>query len=232
MEFGQNEPHVPELTVVLDLDETLVHTYGSITEDSASMISNVASLDIRNRIYIIDLGFGPKMIGIQRNYVRSFLSFCGRFFKYVIIYSAGSKNYVEAVVKKIFKGIRPPDMILSRNDCITLSDKSIVKSLDIVIGKARDKGILISKSDIVFIDDNPDYIRLDRNNAINIPAYEPSPTIESIRKRDQRLLQILIALAYPDSVDISELVKGEMFNKLIEQEEIELISEAFEPSIY
>lgn len=233
MEFGRldievhNEPHVPSLTVVLDLDETLVHTYGNITQDNVDMISNVASLDIRNRLYIVDFGREGKMVGVQRTYLRSFLNFCSKFFKYVIVYSAGAKNYVHSVVKKIFKGLKVPDMILTREDCITLRDNSIVKSLDIVVKKMKDKGLYVDKKDIVFIDDNEDYIRLDRPNAINIPAYNPSYALESIRKKDTCLLQILIALAYQESVD--KLVKAQLFNRTMEQEEIDTIQDMFEP---
>ena len=104
--------------IVLDLDETLVHSNSQPDINllkELKLITDPQNMDLRNRVYKITMddvvskrGAGDKteMWGIFRPGVRQFLIDCFTYFKIVIVWSAGRRNYVHTIVDKLFDGLK------------------------------------------------------------------------------------------------------------------------------
>lgn len=101
---------------VLDLDSTLIHTFGSF--QTWQYVEKEPSERIRKRLFDIKT-CGEFMWGTKRPYTSEFLQSCFETFDIVGVWSAGMKDYVHEIVAEIFTGagIRCPDFIWSRKDC-------------------------------------------------------------------------------------------------------------------
>lgn len=87
---------------VLDLDSTLVNIFGH-----KSNWENV-TLETRkknNRIIVVDLET-EFMWGTKRPYITEFLESCFKTFDLFVVWSAGSKDYVEKIIGELFKECR------------------------------------------------------------------------------------------------------------------------------
>src|SRR3989304_1474697 len=103
--------------IVLDIDETLVHTF-----EDHEIFNDSNLLELKRRIYhieIIDIdrshvrgsGFVYQMSGIMRPYMKEFLEFCFKYFRFVTIWSAGTYSYVHSIVNEIFRDLPYPDVV-------------------------------------------------------------------------------------------------------------------------
>lgn len=90
--------------LILDLDETLIHT----TNHNSSASSD--------RRYVLDLS-EDRMSGTMRPYVKEFLQFAKDNFHEVVIWTAATKDYADAVVDLLFDSDSRPLLVLSREDC-------------------------------------------------------------------------------------------------------------------
>ncbi len=123
--------------IVLDLDETLVHTMRSMTSlknlgiFSFERSFNTKNSDIRSRCYQIDLydvfkpggtGRETKVWGVTRPYLREFLIFCFSYFSVVAVWSAGQKKYVHEIVDLIFRDIAMPHIVFTYPDCVPVKN--------------------------------------------------------------------------------------------------------------
>ena len=189
-------------TIVLDLDETLVHTISTGDDfntvavlQSLNIFDDPKYLDLRKRIYRFTLrdamgakGSGNKDIfwGITRPHVEDFLIFCFSYFSKVIVWSAGVKPYVEKIVDFLFQGLPRPNLVLTRKD---LPKGRHDKPLEVVFSHSEAEGsnltntLIIDDKKSVFATPNP-------SNGIRIPEYIPSPTIISLSADDIALQQI------------------------------------------
>lgn len=153
--------------VVLDLDQTLVYTFDPIGVDYLNdLIDNPSMSDVKKRLYSISLSDGY-MWGLERNHLGSFLDFLDVYCDGVDVWSAGSYDYVHAIVDRIFEGRqRRPDNIWTRRDCIMVGG-DYVKPLMKIWSKER------RPENTLFIDDNPHYMMMNDGNAVIIPPYDP-----------------------------------------------------------
>ena len=115
--------------LVLDIDETLVHTFDSFSLlKQLRIFSDPANTDLRIRTYTLRLENEQndhfELFGVTRPYVEDFLSFCFKYFQSVIVWSAGQKTYVHDICKFLFRNLRQPDLIWTRNDCIITTDSN------------------------------------------------------------------------------------------------------------
>ncbi len=210
--------------VILDLDETCLHTFKDITKlKELGILTNPEYIDLRKRIYVLNIvdlyGKGDggivQMWGIIRPGLRKFLRFCFSYFKYVIVWSAGITEYVNSAVDYIFKGLPNPHVVLSRPECLNegtkenmILSKPITRLIELV-PTLNDK---INLENTYIIDDRIDYVKYNFENGIIIPPYHPSPAINDMRVEDYALAKIMIWLIIPDimfAVDIRETKKDE-----------------------
>jgi TFIIF-interacting CTD phosphatase-like protein len=219
--------------IILDLDETCVHTFGEPIDRIAELglYTNPHLMELRRRVYILDTddmmdsdkrGQGKKyeLWGVMRPGLKEFLMFCFSYFRIVAVWTAGQAKYGEAICDVIFRDIRPPHVIFSYNDCVLLPDvieKPIQKMIDSDPVLQR----YMSLSNTLAIDDrastfegpNPD-------NGIVIPPYQPSPRIDSMLADDIALEQLkrwLMQKYVIATPDVRDLDKTSIFTRPLSQ---------------
>jgi TFIIF-interacting CTD phosphatase-like protein len=216
--------------IVLDLDETLVHSY---TEDNSydletlkelRIFTDPENIDLRERTYKITIddvvhkkGTGNKteMWGILRPYAREFLIACFSYFKIVIVWSAGRKNYVHAIVDYLFKDIKRPIVVFTYDDIEKLPNGTLIKPLDKLIETvpglkkymSLENSFILDDRSSVFYEPNP-------YNGIIIPAYKPAFNLRSLRSDDIAFKQLIKWLMSPEVTnckDVRTLDKSKIF---------------------
>lgn len=171
--------------VILDLDNTLVHAVEP--EEFKDVTYGVYKPDFE----IHNKEENYKFLVFKRPYVDDFLKYLFKHTSKVIVWSAGTKDYVDLVVKKLFHR-RKPYLVLSRATFNTAKTKNIDKFLNTFSGKkmigdkvvpSSSKSRVMKKQDIIFIDDIPEKIRnLHKSQIIHIPPYEYNNTCDTLFK--------------------------------------------------
>jgi len=220
-----------DLCLVLDIDETLVHTFDNESTCNALNIpANPKTIDLRSRYYNINVEMdrgavnGSKvMCGIKRPHLDEFLRFCFGYCRLVIPWSAGTYDYVHPMSEEIFRDLPEPHAVLTRENCTGTTQHfekplwKLVKDLPEI--RPYIKFDETSNSDniknILIIDDRKHSFAQNPNNGILIPAYDPSTTPEGMRREDTSLLQIMNWLKRPEvmkSTDVRKLDKSYIFS--------------------
>jgi TFIIF-interacting CTD phosphatase-like protein len=185
--------------IVLDLDATLVHTQN--TMQGLSDIPDQA----RGRVYVIAIDDGDYMWGIERPGVKEFLEFVFEHFLIVAIWSAGKRNYVEAIVNRICRDGPSPHAIFTYDDTLR-AQSGLYKPLrkmwidDVLSQFMNEKNTLI-------VDDNEMTFELNPHNALHIPEYRLGPGEE---KDDalSRLMHWMESSGVLACEDVREIEKG------------------------
>lgn len=212
--------------IVLDLDETLVHSNENLSElKELGIMTNPELMDLRNRVYEMNMddvvykkgqGVKTEMWGITRPHVKEFLIACFSYFKVVAVWSAGKKKYVDTIVNFLFRDIKRPHVVWSRDRCDKTSTNLLTKPLEKMIkgvpGLSRymslENTFIIDDRKTVFSGPNPD-------NGIQIPAYIPPFNVRGLRTDDIRLKQLMRWFLRSDvmnSTDIRDLDKSNVFD--------------------
>jgi len=211
--------------IVLDLDETLVHTNANMEElKELGLLTDPKLVDLKRRTYQLSLddvvykkGTGIKtlMWGITRPHVKEFLIACFSYFKVVAVWSAGKKKYVHAIVDYLFKDIKRPHVIFTREDCDSTTNNLLIKPLLKMINNEPGLNKYMSLDNTFILDDRTSvYDTVNPNNGIQIPAYRPGFNIRSLRTDDIAFKQLIMWLTKPkvmDSENVRELNKTEIF---------------------
>ncbi len=223
----QERKTMTDKSIVLDMDETLVHTFPAMDwANREGIFSNSDYADIAARAYRINLrdvsntrgqGQRDQMWGIFRPHVKEFLLFCNSYFKVVALWSAGEYGYVHAVVDKLFSDIPRPHVILTRDNC-----NMIGQSCDKDLSKLyRDEhiGNFLQPQTTMIVDDRRDYFMASSpQNGILIPAYRPPETISGLRSDNIALLQLKRWFLEPqvqNAADVRLLSKTNIFNSVV-----------------
>jgi hypothetical protein len=189
--------------IVLDLDESLVHTFPDM--ETASKLGVFSDPQLRSRVYHLELtdvsiskGIGQKihLWGIIRPHVDQFLRFCFSYFKIVGVWSAGKKEYVEAIVELLFRDIAKPHFIYTYNDCYAEESGNLIKPLDKLFHETT-IGRHINRDNILCLDDRDDVCCRNPDNAVIIPRYKPKASIESLLESDLALKDLMNWLLSP-----------------------------------
>lgn len=176
-------------TIVLDLDETLIHAYDDIEQlKEMGVFSDPKYIDLRRRIFKISFdqedenGDAAKyqMWAIERPYLRDFLEFCTNYFQHVIVWSAGIKPYVREVVKHIFRGLDKPKVVYSREKCE--GKKNLYKPLRKLIDE--NPHLDLDLTQMFALDDRCSTFKDNYENGILLPPFHP-PINESGYKGTQ-----------------------------------------------
>ena len=200
-------------TIILDIDETLVHT----EEDAGSLkeIDVKSYPDLAGEIYLLSLDNGStEMWGTKRPHLDEFLLFCFTYFDHVCVWSAGQRDYVHTLVDYLFAPFREPDIVFTFDDCVKNDGGDWIKPLDKFYKHPSATGKIHPHS--TFILDDRDYT-FERNdqNGILIPPYSPK-NIEEIQQEEDYLPRFKYWLLHPDarfSRDVRSLSKKQIFTQ-------------------
>jgi TFIIF-interacting CTD phosphatase-like protein len=177
-------------TIILDLDETLIHTFSPEVLVDLNILTDPLLNDLRDRSYILRFynhrkGKEELYAGIMRPHLFEFLDYVLNNF-IVIVHTAGDKDYAHAIVNQIFLR-RKPDYIFSNEDCLHEGDdfskpiKRLFERRPVLSQRTR-----IDK--IIAIDDRQSNFIYNPKNGILIKAYEPQLTTPGLRKMDNELV--------------------------------------------
>lgn len=206
--------------LVLDLDETLVHTFDDELYPRLSdlhLLTDPQYMNIRSRLYVLTLNNiyssdSNLMWGIQRGGLRDFLEFASKYFLHTCVWSAGKYDYVHEVCKNIFRGMKPPTVIFTYDNCV--NDKThLCKPLVDMIKDPRVSATM-SLSNTLVIDDRASTFVRNKQNGILIPAYSPQDTISDLQANDGVLEKVSKWLMKPEVVaskDVKLLDKSKIF---------------------
>jgi hypothetical protein len=214
--------------IVLDLDETLVHTFDEMSElTSLNIFKDPKLMDIKERIYILTLddvvdsrgtGSKTKLWGIFRPHLKEFLDFCFTYFRTIVVWSAGKLRYVHGIVEIIFTRLNEPSephIVYSWDDC-AVSSKSIKKPLTKMISEISNLSKYLNLTNTFVLDDRKSTFQDNPNNGILMPIYKPNLTIDELRQDDLALLQLIRWFKLPEvinSTDVRTLNKSNIFNE-------------------
>jgi len=231
--------------VILDLDETCLHTFKNISLlHDLKILTDPQYIKLRKRIYILNLndltvkgdGRIVQVWGVMRPGLRKFLKFCFIYFKVVTVWSAGLPSYVHGAVEKIFRGLPTPIIVFSRTDCLNEGNKYnmiLSKPIEKMINYNDNIKNIMSIEKTFIIDDRIDYVKYNFNNGIIIPPYNPSPNIGSMLLKDYALIKIIMWLLQPDvsfTMDIRLIKKDNIFT--IHMNDVEKYINNFNSELY
>lgn len=227
---------ITDKCLLLDLDETLVHSFIPNPEnpDSVSLLDDLGIMtdpqliDLRRRTYAIVMddvvdkkGTGTKyeMWGVARPHLKEFLITCFNYFKVVAVWSAGRKKYVEAIVDFLFKDVRRPHVIFTYDDLEKTHNGTFTKPIEKMIKGVPGLNKYMSLSNTFIIDDRKStFESVNPDNGILIPPYKPPFTVKALRTDDVCLQQLVSWLYRPEVIkarDIRRLDKSQIFNPLV-----------------
>jgi len=233
-----NEKSLTQHVCVFDVDETLVHTYFAEDERASLKIAEDLGIyttpklmDIRNRSIRIKFddprvprgsGNDYDCWGIMRPHLKKHLTFAFRYFRKVVIWSAGLKEYVNRVTSYINNDNRKFDLVYHRWYC-DLIDGVHTKPLAKMIEKHPELGPI---EHMFIVDDREDIALYNMDNLILIPAYSPEismkkdgtinidKTVKALREEDDAFERLESWLMQPKVLkarDVRTLDKSGIF---------------------
>ncbi len=207
--------------IVLDLDETLVHSFLDLNKYRELGIE--AQPDLRTRAYTLNLadvvtpkgqGHMTRMWGVRRPHLREFLVFCFSYFRIVVVWSAGKYGYVHNIVNQIFGEIIPPHAVLTWNDCAIIQGGTCDKDLRKIYNNPELSRYLRPENTFILDDRTTSFATHTPYNGILIPAYNPDSELDQLRADDTALLQFKAWLMRPEvqrAQDVRTLDKNYIF---------------------
>ena len=223
-------------TIILDLDETLVHSYEDI--DFLEKYEIYSNPEVYHKFHpigsnpiaysvSIEPSNDPKQIwGLYRPYMYEFLTFAKGYFDNIIIWSAGVHSYVEELVRLIFleSGMIPPKLVWSRDKCSTYKNfyHKPISDLIVDISTRPFSQLKIDPNSTLILDDKEHTFIQNPQNGILIECFSPGknrpkgiPYLEDLLDRsDNALLKLMNWLKKPEvrtSTDVRSLDKTRIF---------------------
>jgi TFIIF-interacting CTD phosphatase-like protein len=231
--MGTNGP----ITLVLDIDETLIHTYSSKGESGVGFVNSYGVYRKNKKLffppdqdalcYSMDsfTGSDEIMWGMFRPHLREFMIGILSIFDNIVIWSAGMEPYVKNMTQIIFKhvGTPPPKLIQSRPHCRETQGTFHKPIADLKkFTCLRNLNLDIDTRRTFILDDKKFTFMNNEENGILIPQYKPGndrtnrvPTLEDLLDRsDDNLMKILKwfrGASLKDVPDFTVLDTGEIF---------------------
>ena len=218
-------------TLILDLDETLVHSWENpkfletykIYQDPSvyRLFHPIGSPQIAYSMLLeMPGGSQSRIWGLHRPHLYEFLSFAAENFD-LLVWSAGISPYVDEITKQIFleSGLMSPKLIWSRSNCQNyngLYHKPISEILEELSRRPYTTFNIDPKWTLV-IDDKPHTFLSNPANGVLIPQYHPGkdPSLEQLLDRsDTALLKLKRWLERPEvknAPDIRTVDKSKIF---------------------
>jgi hypothetical protein len=209
-----NPDSLTELNLVLDIDDTLVQTFDDIDSlYKCPIMKNPKFYPVRKRVYILkfqneepeeDEEEEEMIWGVKRPHIDEFLDFANRYFRNIVIWSAGTYDYVHAIVKHLFKQIPCPARVFTRNDCTQSEEYGYEKPLE-KIYKAIPE---MNHKNTLLIDDRQEvFVRKDPNNGIIIPPFSPDVEDYDSLTSDASFLYLKDWFMKPEVMESSDIRK-------------------------
>jgi hypothetical protein len=211
---------VTDFILVLDLDETVLHTFSSNP-------SQIDSLELRkypqlrDRLYSKEIRVHDRkdtysisrFWGVKRPHYDTFMTFAATYFQAILIWTAGVFPYGREMTNEITRGLNQERIFMTRRDC-TVIDESYVKSARTLANKMG-----VDPSKLLYLDDRAESFCETPNQGIQIPRYEPAENPSAILLDDPTLLQLRAWLSTEEALQatsVSQLVKPGLFSHSVE----------------
>ncbi len=166
--------------LVIDLDETLVHFFGTI--EDWDYIEEYDNPTVKDRILDIKVE-GDFMWGIARPFTREFLKIAQNTFDVVGIWSAGVESYVGEIAKELFPNTEPY-FVWSRKKCeVMTTDAETVRQKP--LSKLFKSYPEIDPNRTLIIDDRSEVCTQDTLIHIDMPIWDA--TLSDIDRTDNSL---------------------------------------------
>ncbi len=164
--------------IVLDLDSTLIYATKIIIENTEEY--NLSTINTSNCKYYI----------YKRPFLKEFIEKVIESFKYVVVWSAGTYEYVHKICNELFKDYDDkPNIIFTRDDCTILDGKYRYKDLAKVAEEIKG----VEYNEILILEDDIFSLEINGHNMTKyIKRYEPS-SIEDVGS-DRELYKVLSKL--------------------------------------
>jgi TFIIF-interacting CTD phosphatase-like protein len=223
-------------TLILDLDETLIHswensrfidTYKIYTDPTIYRRFHPLGTPQIAYSMLLDMnGSLNRIWGLHRPYLYEFLSFAGQYFDNIIVWSAGIRPYVDEITKQIFleSGLQPPKIVWSRNKCSNYQGlyHKPISEINAELATRPYETFTIDPKSTLILDDKQHTFMENPQNGILIRPYHPGknrpekfPTMEDLLDRsDKDLLQFMRWLERPEvrnAEDVRSLDKTNIF---------------------
>jgi TFIIF-interacting CTD phosphatase-like protein len=187
--FVYTRTRLTNYNIVLDLDETLIHSFNGRVHPDQMNIDEMNTL--RTRLFefkVTEPGeleeYNYTINGIKRPHLDDFLIFCSGYFQNVIIWSAGESRYVKKIVEYIFRDLNYPDLVLTRDHIFSYRGVTI-KPLEYLISSS------ITEENTFVVDDKLETFILNKDNAIKIPPYDPNPSFVELKEEENSLKRLI-----------------------------------------
>jgi TFIIF-interacting CTD phosphatase-like protein len=211
-----------EFSLVLDLDETLLHTYTNKSKNKIlKLLKDPLYIEEKYRFYELNLidpvsnaGDGEEYAcwGTFRPDLDIFLTFSKKYFKNVNIWTAGKRVYAHDIATTIqenvsdisFNVIYTYDECKDQENC-TYKDLKKMSKYNPEIG-TMDK--------IFVIDDKEESYELNPDNGILIPPYSPEPNVKEFIEKDNTfkdLIKFFQSEEVMGSSDVRTIDKSNIF---------------------
>ena len=207
-----------KLNLVLDVDATMVCTTGD-SETLGEIFTNPKHLALRRRVYNIckeeEPGTGEcdEIFGVLRPHLFEFLFFSIGYFSNIFVWSSGESEYVHPICEFIWSNLPTvPTDILTNDHCPADKKGNLGKPLQILC----DKYPYVTLKNTLIIDDLKQNGKSNPNNLIQIPKFDPKPTIKEFNQDEQSFLDIMDFLEDPvvmNCKDIRDIDKSNIFKK-------------------
>jgi hypothetical protein len=180
---------------------------------------------VRKRVYVLkfdadnddDMEEGEEDLiwGVKRPHMDEFLEFAYDYFRNIVIWSAGTYEYVHAIVKNLFKSFPCPTKIFTRNDCAHSDEYGYEKPLDKIYEAIPE----MNPKNTILIDDRQEvFVRKDPHNGIIIPPFTPDVEDYNSLTYDTAFLVLKDWFMSPqvmEAKDIRKINKQHIFDSLI-----------------
>lgn len=193
------------LCVVLDIDECLLHTFFGKKDLLELIKTDPRYLEVRSRLFEIEMydsdpsapkGTGKKETawGVFRPHLELFMSFLFAHCYTICFWTAGVKEYADACIQKICRGIKQPFIVMTRDD-VEYIPTGMPPPDDVDYHKPLAKVMALDPANIkpsmtIFIDDKGSNFVSAPNNGIQIVPYRPAADIRQLQTDDICLLQV------------------------------------------
>jgi hypothetical protein len=208
-----------DLNLVLDIDDTLVQTFDDIQQlYKCPIMKNSKYYPVRKRVYILKFDNQEEeeteedvVWGVKRPHIDDFLAFASEYFRNVVVWSAGTYDYVHAIVKNLFKNIPCPTRVFTRNDCHQSEEFGYEKPLMKIYSAIPE----MNPRNTFIIDDRQEvFSRKDPHNGIIIPPFSPDISDLNALTSDTCFLDLKNWFMNPDvmeTYDVREVDKTNIF---------------------
>jgi hypothetical protein len=183
--------------VIFDLDETLVHTFFG----SAGYSEALACSEIARNLFKLNMEGSPW--GVVRNFASLVLEELKTAGWGVLVWSAGDREYVDAVVKAVFPF--NPVLVWSRRECDNVYSHEEgqfirVKPLEKMWNSPVLAPLRMTRFNTLIVDDKDEVCTFNPANHVKIKAFAPTKTKLQCSKEqeDQSLVKLcdLLKLAF------------------------------------